>query len=94
MGYISGLLKGKLGLLQDNLGLLFYYTSQRASVINHQFSALVYCRFRLREMEFPSAHRRLRLRNYVHLWISMDNICFSQLCTSVDNICFFLLTMG
>jgi hypothetical protein len=34
------------------------------------------CRFRRREMEFPSAHRRLK--NYVHLWISMDNICFSQ----------------
>jgi hypothetical protein len=54
----------------------------------------VFCRFRRREMEFPSAHRRLRLRNYVYLWISMDNICFSQLCASMDYICFFQLTMG
>ena len=35
-----------------------------------------FCRFRRREMEFPSAHRRLK--NYVHLWISMDNTGFSQ----------------
>jgi hypothetical protein len=54
----------------------------------------VFCRFRRREMEFPSAHRRLRLRNYVHLWISMDNIGFSQLRASMDYICFFQLTMG
>jgi hypothetical protein len=57
---------------KQNYNLLSaYYTSRRASVVNHQFS-VVFVVFVVEKWSFHQRIAGSRLRNYVHLWISMD----------------------
>ena len=43
----------------------------------------VFCRFLRREKEFPSAHRRLRLRSHVHLRISIRKFIRKNIMTQI-----------